>query len=643
MINIKVEHKDIVRKFSFPPNASWIELEGKLRTLFDIPKLAPFTLSYTDEDNDVITLSTDIELHEIFSSNNQTIKFNLKFSASDDLSDSDDNDTWVLEGGPSKSATYVTTIETDNSGLQNNVSQKNIISTTNQEPQYIENETLDKKTLTDDDFERVENSPNDVERVEKSPNDVEVEKSPNDVEVEKSPNDVEVEKSPNDVEVEKSPNDVEIEKSPNDVEVENSPNDVEKLEKSPNDVERVEKSPSGLFVERSSNDLFLERASNDLFLERASNDSDKVVEDADRVENLSNKKISRVNLLDDEFFESFNSFKISSNIAPFEPIPQPIPIPQPQREVEDEQEDEKTIGTLSSSNFSPFSERSQPQRQQDQNNDIEELKEIIEQFAKKDPQLTASIIDEIRPSIHVDNERLDPFRRPTQSKEDKHNVYFRQYSPISGRSRSATPPRSGYNRPSTPEYNRSSTPPRSGYNRPSTPEYTTPPRSGYNRPSTPEYNRSSTPPRSGHNPEPNRPSTPEYIRSSTPPILPGSFPVPTSTPCLWIDNESPRPDSNTNQKNGKSRRGGRRGGYRYRNRRNQRNSEQSNAGEEILDREDTPDREETPEQKENNPYQEDIEHLNEMGFGKFKDRYVELLKFHKGDVNQVIDKLFELN
>src|SRR6266536_5480896 len=120
MVNIKVIHREAVRRFTLPSNAAWIELEAKLRTLFSIPALSPFTLSYTDEDNDVITLSTDIELQEILSSA-PTVKFNLKFSTSDDSSDSEDssNEVWVLEGGniPRKRAS-ITKIETDTSGLQ---------------------------------------------------------------------------------------------------------------------------------------------------------------------------------------------------------------------------------------------------------------------------------------------------------------------------------------------------------------------------------------------------------------------------------------------------------------------------------------------------------------------------------------------
>ncbi|RGB29237.1 hypothetical protein C1646_714058 [Rhizophagus diaphanus] len=150
MVNIKVIHKKAVRRFTLPSNATWIELEAKLRTLFNIPALSPFTLSYTDEDNDVITLSTDLELQEIFSSA-PTVKFDLKFSTSDDSSDSEDsgNEVWVLEGRnilPSKEAASATT---DISGLQENVSQKNIVSSTNQElqePQFIE---IDSRDLTE--------------------------------------------------------------------------------------------------------------------------------------------------------------------------------------------------------------------------------------------------------------------------------------------------------------------------------------------------------------------------------------------------------------------------------------------------------------------------------------------------------------
>jgi hypothetical protein len=150
MVNIKVIHKKAVRRFTLPTKASWIELEAKLRTLFNIPSLSPFTLSYTDEDNDVITLSTDIELQEIFSSA-PTVKFNLKFSTSDDSSDTEDsgNEVWVLEGRnilPSKEAAPATV---DISGLQENVSQKNIVSSTNQEPQEPQFVTIDSRDLTE--------------------------------------------------------------------------------------------------------------------------------------------------------------------------------------------------------------------------------------------------------------------------------------------------------------------------------------------------------------------------------------------------------------------------------------------------------------------------------------------------------------
>ncbi|RIA96026.1 hypothetical protein C1645_435849 [Glomus cerebriforme] len=175
MVNIKVIHKEAVRRFTLPSSATWIELEAKLRTLFTIPALSPFTLSYTDEDNDIITLSTDIELQEILSSA-PTIKFNLKFSTSGDSSDSEDsgNEVWVLEGGnvpPRKRADSVTTIETvETDTSQDNVTQRNIISTTNQEiqePQYIEigsrdiNETSSNQKILmeeedDDDSEKVD-------------------------------------------------------------------------------------------------------------------------------------------------------------------------------------------------------------------------------------------------------------------------------------------------------------------------------------------------------------------------------------------------------------------------------------------------------------------------------------------------------
>jgi hypothetical protein len=682
MVNIKVVHKDNARRFNLPPNASWIDLEAKLRTIFNIPKLTPFTLSYTDEDNDVITLSTDIELREIFASN-PTIKFNLKFSTSDDLSDSENEDVWVFEG----SAAPGTTIETDNSVLQSNVSQKNIISTTNQEPQHIEddnvsddddneNEKPNKKIQVDDDFERVENLLTDPKRVEKSPSDVErIEKSQNDAEREKElPSDVESEKeSQNDVEREKeSQNDAEREKeSQNDDNiVEESPKDADRVKESASDIDRVETLPSGVeSVEKSPKDVDrAERLSNDLFVGISSNNisvkrSDKVELSnfIDRVENSSTKKISRVNLLDDEFFESFSSLS-------FEPKS------LLQREVEDEQEDKETTETLSLSNpsaFSPFLELGRPKRRQDQNT-VEQLKDMIEQYEdtiKENPILAASIMDQIRSS--VDPERLDPFPRPTQSKEDKHNSYFRQHpitSPVSGRSRSATPPRFDYNRSSTPEHTRSSTPPRFDYNRSPMPEHTrssTPPRrsitpeytipksgysrlspspsrSGYNRTSTPEYTRSSTTPRSRynrHSPSPsrshNRTPTPEFDNIN-PPQLPGSFPSSE----LWIN----EPETNSNQKNGRGRRGrgrGRRGRPQVRNNRSPANTKQiTNEGKETPNMEETQIREETPELQGNEAYNNDVQTLIDI-FALTRRQAVKLLEEHDRNVELAIDSRVE--
>ncbi|CAI2168587.1 1853_t:CDS:2 [Funneliformis geosporum] len=115
MVNIKVTHKNTVRRFVLPThNATWTDLEAKLRGLYNIPTSTFFTLSYVDEDDDVITLSTDTEFQEVLSSQISApyIKFDLKFSTGDS-SDGEDsnNEAWVFEG--------------------------NITSTTNQEAQFI--------------------------------------------------------------------------------------------------------------------------------------------------------------------------------------------------------------------------------------------------------------------------------------------------------------------------------------------------------------------------------------------------------------------------------------------------------------------------------------------------------------------------
>ncbi|CAG8568321.1 16193_t:CDS:1 [Dentiscutata erythropus] len=78
MATIKVIYNSIVRRFTISPDSTWINLESQLRDLFQIPN-NPLNVSYTDEEGDVITISSDLELQEVLSqySNGKPIKLIL--------------------------------------------------------------------------------------------------------------------------------------------------------------------------------------------------------------------------------------------------------------------------------------------------------------------------------------------------------------------------------------------------------------------------------------------------------------------------------------------------------------------------------------------------------------------------------------
>ncbi|CAI2167250.1 2531_t:CDS:1 [Funneliformis geosporum] len=81
MVNIKVKFGSISRRLGISSTTTWSEFETQLHTLFNIPQNVPIVTTYTDEDGDIITLSSDIELQEVLSnSSNNTIKFNLTTS-----------------------------------------------------------------------------------------------------------------------------------------------------------------------------------------------------------------------------------------------------------------------------------------------------------------------------------------------------------------------------------------------------------------------------------------------------------------------------------------------------------------------------------------------------------------------------------
>ncbi|GES78182.1 hypothetical protein GLOIN_2v1576915 [Rhizophagus clarus] len=68
MTSIKVTYQSTARRFPVPDTITWSDLESKLRELFSLPPTLKFSLSYTDDEGDVIILSTDLELQELLSS-----------------------------------------------------------------------------------------------------------------------------------------------------------------------------------------------------------------------------------------------------------------------------------------------------------------------------------------------------------------------------------------------------------------------------------------------------------------------------------------------------------------------------------------------------------------------------------------------
>ncbi|CAG8525004.1 2482_t:CDS:1 [Diversispora eburnea] len=72
----------ITRRFSIPTsNISWYKFETKVREIFQINPNVPIGLTYTDEEGDEITFSSEIEFQEIFAAlklENGLVKGNKK-------------------------------------------------------------------------------------------------------------------------------------------------------------------------------------------------------------------------------------------------------------------------------------------------------------------------------------------------------------------------------------------------------------------------------------------------------------------------------------------------------------------------------------------------------------------------------------
>lgn len=110
MASIKVTYGQTSRKFTIPSNTTWTEFESKLHDLFNIPNDITISLVYVDEDGDVITLSTDLELQQILS-DQELFGTNVKFNVY--TSENPDNDGWVLENAEEKDNDSVTTLSDD--------------------------------------------------------------------------------------------------------------------------------------------------------------------------------------------------------------------------------------------------------------------------------------------------------------------------------------------------------------------------------------------------------------------------------------------------------------------------------------------------------------------------------------------------
>ncbi|CAG8488058.1 7105_t:CDS:2 [Paraglomus occultum] len=80
MPTIKVAYNDEVRQFAVSPHSTWTELSSTLRAIFSIPPSTAISVTYNDEDGDVVTMSSDLELREVFNSHvsdSESMKFTL--------------------------------------------------------------------------------------------------------------------------------------------------------------------------------------------------------------------------------------------------------------------------------------------------------------------------------------------------------------------------------------------------------------------------------------------------------------------------------------------------------------------------------------------------------------------------------------
>src|ERR1044072_7888258 len=101
MATIKVTYGQTSRKFTIASNTTWKEFESQLHNIFNIPNETAISISYIDEDGDIITLSTDSELQQILS-DQESFGANVKFNVYTSENPDNNNNDWVLEDAKAK-------------------------------------------------------------------------------------------------------------------------------------------------------------------------------------------------------------------------------------------------------------------------------------------------------------------------------------------------------------------------------------------------------------------------------------------------------------------------------------------------------------------------------------------------------------
>ncbi|RIA82877.1 hypothetical protein C1645_743464 [Glomus cerebriforme] len=151
MASIKVTYGKTSRKFTIASNTTWSEFESQLHDLFNIPNETSISISYVDEDGDVITLSTDSELQQILS-DQESFGANVKFNVY--TSENSDNNSWVLENAEEKDDS-VTTLSDDETTSNND---GGIVAYTIGEPSESENTQNIEKSENTENEQNIEKS-----------------------------------------------------------------------------------------------------------------------------------------------------------------------------------------------------------------------------------------------------------------------------------------------------------------------------------------------------------------------------------------------------------------------------------------------------------------------------------------------------